>query len=146
MHGQEYVGVSNMRGKWNELQALFMSDCPYTYYVRCFAYRLQLAFGCCIKSIIAIQQFFSKFTFIVNIVCFFSKRYDELQAFKLDEIAHLLEIDEFENCKVENQIAILKQARDTQSSHFSFICSLINMYDATCSILEKIIVDGFIYS
>jgi len=31
-----------MRGAWNELQALFLRDCPYAYYVHCFAHRLQL--------------------------------------------------------------------------------------------------------
>ncbi|XP_020239775.1 uncharacterized protein LOC109818657 [Cajanus cajan] len=75
------------------------------------------------------------------------KRHDELQAAKLDEIAYLLEIDELENGKGANQICTLKRAGDTRwSSHFSSICSLINMYDATCSVLEKIIVDGSTYS
>ncbi|KAK3211683.1 hypothetical protein Dsin_016389 [Dipteronia sinensis] len=32
-----------MRGEWNGLQALFLKDCPYAYYVHCFAHRLQLA-------------------------------------------------------------------------------------------------------
>ena len=32
-----------MHGAWNGLQALFLRDCPYAYYVHCFAHRLQLA-------------------------------------------------------------------------------------------------------
>ncbi|XP_038679473.1 zinc finger MYM-type protein 1-like [Tripterygium wilfordii] len=43
MRGQRYGGASNMRGAWNGLQALFLKDCPYAYYVHCFAHRLQLA-------------------------------------------------------------------------------------------------------
>jgi hypothetical protein len=36
--GQWYDGASNMCGEWKGLQALFLSDCPCTYYVHCFAY------------------------------------------------------------------------------------------------------------
>ncbi|XP_074370625.1 uncharacterized protein LOC141711835 [Apium graveolens] len=43
MRGQGYDGVSNMRGAFNGLQALFLKDCPYAYYVHCFSHRLQLA-------------------------------------------------------------------------------------------------------
>ena len=42
MRGQGYDGASNMRGAWNELQALFLRDSPSAYYVHCFAHRLQL--------------------------------------------------------------------------------------------------------
>ena len=40
IRGQGYDGASNMRGAWNGLQALFLKDCPYAYYVHCFAHRL----------------------------------------------------------------------------------------------------------
>ncbi|XP_073137718.1 uncharacterized protein [Henckelia pumila] len=43
MRGQGYDGASNMSGAFNGLQALFLRDCPYAYYVHCFAHRLQLA-------------------------------------------------------------------------------------------------------
>ena len=43
LRGQGYDGASNMRGEWNRLQALFLKDCPYAYYIHCFAHRLQLA-------------------------------------------------------------------------------------------------------
>jgi hypothetical protein len=36
MRGQGYDAASNMRGAWNGLQALFLRDCPYTYYVHFF--------------------------------------------------------------------------------------------------------------
>ena len=38
LRGQGYDGASNMHGAWNGLQALFMQDCPYAYYVHCFAH------------------------------------------------------------------------------------------------------------
>ncbi|XP_074377292.1 uncharacterized protein LOC141718811 [Apium graveolens] len=43
MRGQGYDGASNMHGAFNGLHALFLKDCLYTYYVHCFAHRLQLA-------------------------------------------------------------------------------------------------------
>jgi hypothetical protein len=43
IRGQGYDGASNMRGEWNGLQTLFINDFPYTYYVHCLAYQLQLA-------------------------------------------------------------------------------------------------------
>ena len=35
--GQGYDGASNMRRAWNGLKTLFLKDCPYAYYVHCFA-------------------------------------------------------------------------------------------------------------
>jgi hypothetical protein len=32
-----------MRREWNGLQAKFMEECPYAYFIHCFAYQLQLA-------------------------------------------------------------------------------------------------------
>ncbi|KAK9132619.1 hypothetical protein Scep_012147 [Stephania cephalantha] len=49
LRGQGYDGASNMRGAWNGLQALFLKDCPYAYYVHCFAHRLQLALVALLK-------------------------------------------------------------------------------------------------
>ena len=43
MRGQGYDGASNMRREWNGLQALFLKECLFAYYVHYFAHRLQLA-------------------------------------------------------------------------------------------------------
>nr|KYP69704.1 Zinc finger MYM-type protein 1 [Cajanus cajan] len=106
--------------EWNVLQALFLKDCPYAYYIDCFAHRLQLALVAASREVIIVHQFFSNLNFVVNIICSSSKNHDELHAAKLDEITHLLEIDELEIGK--------------------------DMYDATCVVLQKIIVDGSTYS
>ncbi|XP_029149740.1 uncharacterized protein [Arachis hypogaea] len=129
IRGQGYDGASNMRGEWNGLQALFLKDFAAS------------------REVIPVHKFFSKLTFIVNIIYSSSKRHDELHAAKTDEIVHLLEIDELETGKGANQIGTLKRAGDTRwSSHFSSVCSLINMYGATLTVLQKIIVDGSTYS
>ena len=51
MQGQGYDGASNMRGAWNGLQALFLKDCLYAYYVHCFAHQLQLALVVATKDV-----------------------------------------------------------------------------------------------
>ncbi|XP_071708991.1 uncharacterized protein [Rutidosis leptorrhynchoides] len=143
IHGQGYDGASNMRGEWNGLQALVANDCPYTYYVHCFAHRLQLALVSSSKEVIPVHQFFTKLTSIINVVCASSKRHDELQKAKADEIKCLLELGEIKSGKGKNQVGTIRRASDTRwGSHFKSVCSLIDMYDATFVVLRSIIKDG----
>ena len=58
IRGQGYNGASNMWGMWNGLQALILNDCPYAYYIHCFAYRLQLALVKASKQVVPISGFF----------------------------------------------------------------------------------------
>ena len=60
MRGQWYDGASNMCGRWNGLQVLFLKDCPYTYYVYCFARRLQLTLVATTENEISIWFLFFK--------------------------------------------------------------------------------------
>ena len=69
IRGQGYDGASNMRGWWNGLQVLVSNDCPYAYYIHCFAHRLQLALVAASKEVISVHQFFDKLNSVVNIVC-----------------------------------------------------------------------------
>ena len=66
--GQGYDGASNMRGESNGLQALISFDCPYAYYIHCFAHRLQLALVAASKTVIPVGKFFDRLAFIINIV------------------------------------------------------------------------------
>ncbi|XP_031108612.1 uncharacterized protein LOC116013093 [Ipomoea triloba] len=66
--GQGYDGASNMRGEWNGLKALILDECPYAYYVHCFAHRLQLALEASSKEVIPVHQFFTKLNSIINVV------------------------------------------------------------------------------
>ena len=47
-----------MRGEWNGLKALVSNDCPYAYYINCFAHYLQLALVAASKEVILVQSFF----------------------------------------------------------------------------------------
>ncbi|KAK9676664.1 hypothetical protein RND81_11G092200 [Saponaria officinalis] len=122
IRGQGYDGASNMRGEWSGLQALFLNECSYAYYVHCFAHRLQLALVAASREVISVYQFFFKLTFIVNIITSSSKRHDQLQA-------------------AYNQVRTLKRAGDTRwGSHFDSLYSLLNIENGWESLLEKVLL------
>ena len=54
-----------MRGEWNGLQALFLKECPYAYYVHCMAHRLQLALVTTFREVKVVHQFFDRLTNII---------------------------------------------------------------------------------
>ncbi|KAG9454604.1 hypothetical protein H6P81_007508 [Aristolochia fimbriata] len=131
IRGQGYDGASNMRGEWNGLQALFLQECPYAYYVHCLAHRLQLALVAASREVIPIHQFFSNLTFIINVVGASCKKHDELQAYHAAEIAQLVAAQELESGRGLNQMTTLKRAGDTRwGSHLSSISSLIRMFNS----------------
>ncbi|KAL5828314.1 hypothetical protein ACOSQ4_020111 [Xanthoceras sorbifolium] len=135
IRGQGYDGASNMRGEWNGLQALFLSECPCAYYIHCMAHRLQLAL------------ISSKLTSAVNIIGASCKRNSELQSAKKDAIEHMITIDELETGKGANQLENLQRAGDTRwGSHFHSICSLLRLFGPTCVVLQNIINDGSNYT
>ncbi|XP_075499951.1 uncharacterized protein LOC142538524 [Primulina tabacum] len=103
---QGYDGASNMRGAWNGLQALFLKDCPYAYYVHCFAHRLQLTLVSAAKDVSVIWEFFSHLDNIVNIVTSSTKRIAELRTAQRNEIEYMLSIGERDSGSGANQIAI----------------------------------------
>ncbi|KAK9713582.1 hypothetical protein RND81_06G037000 [Saponaria officinalis] len=143
IRGQGYDGASNMRGEWSDLQALFLNECPSAYYVHCFAHKLQLALIAASRDVIYVYHFFSKLTFIVNIITSFAKRHDQLQAAQLAEIERLLELEELEAGKEKNQIGTVKQAGDTRwGLHFGSLNSFLNVYNASCSVLQTVIKEG----
>eukprot|EP00258_Populus_trichocarpa_P022501 XP_024438520.1 zinc finger MYM-type protein 1 [Populus trichocarpa] len=143
MRGQGYDGASNMRGAWNGLQALFLRDCPYAYYVHCFAHRLQLALVATAGNEISIWLFFSKLTTIINLICASPKRHTELHYAQAIEIAHMVATGERETGRGANQIGNLHRSGTTRwSSHFDSICSLIDMYGATITVLESMVQEG----
>ncbi|XP_076901083.1 uncharacterized protein LOC143555404 [Bidens hawaiensis] len=142
IRGQGYDGANNMRGEWNGLQALVRYECPYAYYVHCFAHRLQLALVCASREVIPVHKFFNKLVFTINVVCASSKRHDELQKAKAKEIKTLLEMGEIKSGSGLNQVGTLRRAGDTRSgSHFNSVCSLIDMFGATRAVLQGITED-----
>jgi hypothetical protein len=143
IRGQGYDGASNMRGGWNGLQVLVSNDCPYAYYIYCFAHRLQLALVASSKEIIRVQQFFTNLNSIVNIVCASCNRFEELRIAQASENAHMIEIDEIETGMGLNQIATLQRAGDTRwSSHLKSVSNLIKIFSPVCEVIVKLIDMG----
>lgn len=140
IRGQGYDGTCEMREQWNGLHALFLNECPSAYHIHCFAHKLQSAMVCASSEVTPIYLFFSELNSIVDFFSCCSKPHDELLAAKLDEIAHLLKINELETSEGEN---FTWQTRSR--SHFPSICTLINMYGETCSLLEKLTNVGSTY-
>ena len=94
--GQGYDGASNMQGKWNGLKALVSNNCPYAYYINCFAHRLQLALVAASKEVILVQSFFNRLSSIVNVVGASCKRVEQLKKAYADQIAYFVEVGELE--------------------------------------------------
>ncbi|XP_042939573.1 zinc finger MYM-type protein 1-like [Carya illinoinensis] len=142
-----YDGESNMRGEWNGLQALFLKNCPYAYYMHCCAHKLQLALVAASREAKHVHQFFVHLTSIINIIAGSSKRHDELQSAQAAEIESLIASKEIETGKWANQIGTLQRAGDTRwGSHFQSVCSLMRMFSAICSVINTISNEGSNYS
>nr|XP_011468626.1 PREDICTED: zinc finger MYM-type protein 1-like [Fragaria vesca subsp. vesca] len=90
MRGQGYDRASNMSGIWNGLHALFLEDCPYAYYLHCFAHRLQLALNGAAKGVHDTYRFFSTLLLVVNFMDSSAKRKGALKAAREDEILNLI--------------------------------------------------------
>ena len=143
IRGQGYDGASNMRGEWNGLQALFLKDYPYAYYVHCMAHRLQLALVIASREVKDVHQFFDHLVNIINIVVGSSKRNDELQNAQAEQVENMIASNEIEIGRGANQIGTLQRAGDTRwGSHFQSICSLIKMFDTTCKVINTISEEG----
>ncbi|XP_025664374.1 uncharacterized protein [Arachis hypogaea] len=143
LRGQGYDGASNMRGEWNGLQALFLKDCPFAYYIHCLAHRLQLALVSAAKEVCYVHQFFSKLTLIVNVVTVSPKRHDQLRVAQANNVANLIANDQIVTGSGLNQIGTLQRAGDTRwGSHLNSVRSLLCMFDATCEVLEKSTEEG----
>ncbi|KAG8385887.1 hypothetical protein BUALT_Bualt03G0091800 [Buddleja alternifolia] len=142
IRGQGYDGASNMRGEWNGLQALFLNECPYAYYVHCFAHRLQLILVATAQSVIPVEHFFSYVTVIVNLVDSSSKRHDQLQIAQAIRIEELTSTNELKTGRGKNQVGTVQRPGDTRwGSHLRSLRSLLGLFDSILLTLSEIIND-----
>jgi len=102
-----------MRGAWNGLQALFLKDCPYAYYVHCFAHQLQLALVAVSKDVHEIWQLYSNLIVVVNFLRASPKHYVELKFAREIEIAHKVATRELDTGHGCNQVRTLQRAGAT---------------------------------
>ncbi|CAM8954214.1 unnamed protein product [Rhodiola kirilowii] len=143
IRGQGYDGASNMRGQFNGLQALFLKECPYAYYVHCFAHRLQLSLNAAAKGVPDVWQFFSTLVTIVNFVDSSSKRHGMLKAYREAEILELVAVGSLGTCSGMNQAYTLQRPGATRwGSHFRSISSLIKLFEATRTTVDDLYENG----
>ncbi|XP_028111975.1 uncharacterized protein LOC114310225 [Camellia sinensis] len=139
MRGQGYDGANNMCGEWNGLQALFLKDCPYAYYVHCFAHRLQLALIATTKDEPTVWQFFSHLSCIVNLVASSPNRLGELKSFHRSEVENMLSVN-----------LLLKVSRRVQINKFTGklmktqdILNAMKLVSTTKALLQKLRQDDW---
>ncbi|CAM8993305.1 unnamed protein product [Rhodiola kirilowii] len=143
MRGLGYDDSSNMSGQFNGLQALFLKDCPYAYYVHCFAHRLQLTLNCVAKEVPDVWQFFSTLTMIVNFVDSSRKRHSMLKSYRKEEIQDLLAIGLLGTGSDINQTSTLQRPDATHwGSHLRSISSLIKLFGATMATIDDLYKNG----
>nr|XP_023900971.1 zinc finger MYM-type protein 1-like [Quercus suber] len=141
--GQRYDGASNMRGKWNGLQALILNDCSYAYYIHCFAHRLQLALVGASKAVVPLNRFFTKLILVSNNIRASCKCIEQLKIARASDIAYLIDIEELETRKGLDQMVTLQRPRDTRwGSHYKSVSNLIMLFSPTCEGLLKIMDEG----
>ncbi|XP_028122974.1 zinc finger MYM-type protein 1-like [Camellia sinensis] len=146
---QGYDGASNMRGEWNGLQPLFLKDCPYAYYVHCFAHRLQLALIAAAKDEPNVWQFFSHLSCTVNLVASSPKRLGELKSFHRSEVENMLASGErqfvVESLKKSTNQQIRRQANGVykvmKSFEFIFVLylmdNILRIVNTLCQVLQQ---------
>ncbi|CAN0924746.1 Zinc finger MYM-type protein 1 [Linum grandiflorum] len=139
IRGQRYDGASNMSGQYNGSKALFLQECPYTYFVHCFAHRLQLTLVSLAKDYCPIWKFFSLLDKVMNLVKSSPKHTTELlEAHKWDT-EQMVECGELKTGRGANQNTTLQCAGATRwSSHFFSVDSLIKMFAAVCEVLMEV--------
>ena len=83
----------------------------YAYYIHCFTHRLLLALVSTSKEVIFVHQFFTKLSYIVNIVGVSCNCNEKLRVAQATEIAHMMKIDEIDIEMGLNQIRTLQRAK-----------------------------------
>ncbi|KAH7691788.1 Ribonuclease H-like protein [Dioscorea alata] len=122
LRGQGYDGASNMRGQFNGLKTLILNENPFAFYVHCFAHQWQLVVFSVARSILAISDFFSYVTMIVNIVGASYKRRDE---------------------EAQHQETNLARPGDTRwGSYYTTLIGLFTIWESLLEVLENVCNDG----
>ncbi|XP_026430949.1 zinc finger MYM-type protein 1-like [Papaver somniferum] len=138
LRGQGYDGANNMWGAMNGLQALFLKDCPYAYYVHCFAHRLQLALEKAAKNNGNVWSFYSMLNSIITLVTASSRRTSDFQSAQEEDTEIKIQNGDVETGKGDNQLGTCEssddysvgEAQDTDENikSFKFIFVLLLMH------------------
>ncbi|KAJ6832769.1 zinc finger MYM-type protein 1-like [Iris pallida] len=79
VRGQSYDRASNIKGEFSGLKTLIMNENESTYYVHCFAHKLQLALVAVARKYVDIVDFFNTISTLMNVVGASCKRKDMIR-------------------------------------------------------------------
>ncbi|XP_057786232.1 uncharacterized protein LOC131003703 [Salvia miltiorrhiza] len=139
LRGQGYDGASNMRGEFNGLKALILEENPYAMYIHCFSHQLQLIVVDVAKSIMAVNDFFSYVSMIVNTTGASCKRKDQLRMLEHERLVKELNDEVRMTGRGLNQETSLARPGDTRwGSHYFTLLRLCAMWPSVEKVLENI--------
>ncbi|XP_057785824.1 uncharacterized protein LOC131003323 [Salvia miltiorrhiza] len=138
LRGQGYDGASNIRGEFNGLKALILEENPYAMYIHCFSHQLQLIVVAVAKSIMAVKDFFSYVSMIVNTTGASYKRKDQLRMLEHERLVKELNDEVRMTGRGLNQETSLARPGDTRwGSHYFTLLRLCAMWPS----VEKVLVN-----
>lgn len=101
--GQGYDGASNMSGDYNGLQSKFREECPYAYYIHCFAHCLNLVVMATSRETVSVVECFNIVQAIHTTCSASCKRNSHLQEAARNELEKMLSEGYLETGKGKNQ-------------------------------------------
>ncbi|PKA58568.1 hypothetical protein AXF42_Ash008855 [Apostasia shenzhenica] len=103
-----------MRGEFNGLKSLILSENPSAFYVHCFAHQLQLTLVAVAKNHIQVASFFNSIGILLNVVGGSCKRHDMLREKRITEVKEALENGTILSGRGLNQERSLKRPADVR--------------------------------
>ncbi|KAL7117074.1 hypothetical protein ACP275_03G048400 [Erythranthe tilingii] len=132
-----------MRCYFNGLKTLILNENPCAYYIRCFAYQLQLALVAVTRKHDHISSPFDFTTKVLNVIGSSCKCRDLLREKQSKKIIPDFLFSFFKNVFPLLFVNVFKCTGDIRwSSHYNTLLSLINMYSALIDVLEIIGCDA----
>ncbi|XP_057795936.1 uncharacterized protein LOC131012043 isoform X2 [Salvia miltiorrhiza] len=128
-----------MRGEFNGLKALILEENPYAMYIHCFSHQLQLIVVAVAKSNMAVKDFFSYVSMIVNTTGASCKRKDQLRQLEHERLVKELNDEVRMTGRGLNQETSLARPGDTRwGSHYFTLLRLCAMWPSVEKVLENI--------
>ncbi|XP_058736621.1 uncharacterized protein LOC131609016 [Vicia villosa] len=143
IRGQGYDGASNMRGEFNGLQRKILDENHYSFYVHCYAHRLQLMVVSVASSCLSIHDFFEYISLIVTTTSASCKRRDALKEAQHQDILNRLESGEITQGKSLHQSPSLARPEDIRwGSHYTTLIRLDQIWSFMLEVLSIVDEDG----
>lgn len=141
---QCYDGASAMSGSITGMQTRIREIQPHAYFIHCWAHCLQLALvAACKDCVKEIADFFTMISDIINVASGSCKRNDQLRGEQQEAVKIMVSELQLKTGRGLNQATALQRPGDTRwSSYWRSIVRLIEMFDATVTVIDTVENDG----